>query len=270
MPNSPVPAAGEAMPTMNRRSLLMGLAAASVAAGTATAAAAETSVAIPPENEELLRLGNELPNVAAAFHSARERSRAILAKWSPRWPVAPDQIIRPRSWYTNEIERDIHGTGITRDCEQRPHGIHTTQSLTCRLDRAKKVLKGRSIDKRKIEGLSRPEWEAELAETNTVYSAAELYEADCQRIRDASGYDKAREAYKRATADVARIISSIMAQPAHTMAGIVIKAQALSLSGEGWVLFEDFSAGINWAAEFSTSVLKIAGENGHMPISGRG
>src|SRR5688572_12605985 len=98
MPNNTVQAAGEVMPAMNRRSLLRGLAAASIAAGGSSVASASTFVPVPAENDELLRLGNELPAVTAEFYAARERRRAILAEWSQRWPVAPDEILTVRTW----------------------------------------------------------------------------------------------------------------------------------------------------------------------------
>ena len=73
MPNNTVPAAGEAMPAMNRRSLLRGLAAASIAAGGASVASAETFAAVPAENEELVRLGNELRRLGHAALAEVER-----------------------------------------------------------------------------------------------------------------------------------------------------------------------------------------------------
>lgn len=257
--NRPIQAAGEAMPIMNRRSLLMGLAAASVAAAGPTTASAVTSAAVA-ENEELLRLGNELPAASEAFFDARDKRRAIIAEWSPKWSVAPEALIIRGGGAFSQSEMSLTGKGILRDGNKWPHKVMTTEGLAWGIDRSKRVLKGKTVDKKKVGGLTRKDWEDRLAEDLADYAIAEEYEARCQQIRDASGYEAINAALDLATKSLVSIIAAIMAQPERTMAGIVIKAQALSLTGEDNVFFQTCFDGRKWASEFSASVLKIAGE----------
>lgn len=262
MPNTNVQAAGEAMPTFNRRSLLRGLAAASIAAGGASVAAASPVVPLPVENEELIRLGNDLPAIIAAFTATRASLKAITDKWSPRWPVAPDEILMSRYSY-GMMERSLTGHAIERELDGKKvtYGLLTTKDLERHMNLARGILKGKTVDSRKIRGKTRSDWELELAEDTKSYSIAERYEKECQRIRDASGYDAADAAFRQATKDLAAIISSIMAQQDYTMAGIVIKAQALSMTNSNALFFETCFEGKDWASEFSASVLRIASGN---------
>lgn len=255
MPNAPDQAAGEAVPNMNRRSLLIGLATASVTAAgatTATAAASEAS-----ENGELLRLGNELPAVSAGYLAAREERWSILAKWSPLWPVAPEELTTRGG---KDIERSLDRHAIIREGNESALSVITTDDLQWYIDRAQRVLKGKTIDGRKIAGLTRPEWEESLEDDLATYAIAERYEAECNRIREASGYGPALAAYRDARTALMRLISDIMAQSERTMTGVIIKAQALSLTGEDDLFLDVAIPGRKWASELSASVLKIAGE----------
>ncbi|MGR9188812.1 hypothetical protein ACU8NE_03900 [Rhizobium leguminosarum] len=247
------------MPNMNRRSLLMGLAAASVAAAGPTVASAITPAAVA-ENEELLRLGNELPAASAAFFAARAKRSAAIAEWSPRWPVAPEALIVRGGGAFTDSERSLTGRGIVRDGEEWPRKVTTAEGLAWQIDRSKRLLKGKTIDRQKVRGLTRKDWEQRLDEDLTDHAIAEQYEASCQQIRDASGYQAINAAFIDAAKAVVSIIGAIMAQPERTMAGVVIKAEAVSLTGDPHVFVECFADCGKWASELSASVLKIAAE----------
>ncbi|MGO4135152.1 hypothetical protein ACEQ6A_11390 [Rhizobium brockwellii] len=237
----------------------MGLAAASVAAAGATTASA-TAPATIAENEELLRLGNELSVASAAFYAARQKRSAVIAEWSPQWPIAPEALIVRGGGAFTDSERSLIGRGIVRDGNEWPHKVTTTEGLAWEIDRCKRVLKGKTVDRQKVRGLTRKDWEERLAEDLADYAIAEKYEAGCQRIRDASGYQAIDAAFNDAAKALVSIVGAIMAQPEQTMAGVVVKAQALALTGDAHIFFECFADCGKWASEFSASVLKIAGE----------
>ncbi|RWP32230.1 MAG: hypothetical protein EOR04_33120, partial [Mesorhizobium sp.] len=115
MPNTTVRAAAEGLPAINRRRMLLGLAAASTAAAAITAASAAGCASV--ENPELVRLGNRLPEAAAEYRAALEEIEWIAAEWKHRWPLAPDEITWPRGDYTNG-ERDIAGRFLRRPGEE--------------------------------------------------------------------------------------------------------------------------------------------------------
>lgn len=87
----------------DRRRMLLGLAAASTAAATATAAVGPVTA----ENPELIRLAKELPALADQYHAAWKHQRDTEAKWTPLWPLASDDITEPGtgSIYGNPMER---------------------------------------------------------------------------------------------------------------------------------------------------------------------
>ncbi|MBB6410828.1 hypothetical protein [Mesorhizobium sangaii] len=91
MPNTSVRAAAEGMPEINRRRLLLGLAAASTAA--AITVAPDAHSAPLAENPTLVQLGNALPDVEARYVATRDTVTAIIKEWSARWPAAPKVLI---------------------------------------------------------------------------------------------------------------------------------------------------------------------------------
>ncbi|RWP23780.1 MAG: hypothetical protein EOR01_07795 [Mesorhizobium sp.] len=260
MPNTTVRAAAEGMPEINRRRLLLGLAAASTAAAAVTVAPAHSAALA--DNPELVRLGGGLAAIAEEYRIAVAERKAIIKEWSRVWPVAPDEIISDRQYGSGPIERDITGTGIWRPgSKDRALVIVTCDDLEWELTRAKRILKGKSIDKRSVGGLpDRAAWENELDAIVAQYTAASKYEAEKARVLKASGYEAANERKHAAADALIGIINDIMAQPETTMAGVVIKAQALAQ----WGLVSDWQrytiASADWGPALAASVLRLAGE----------
>lgn len=93
---------------LNRRCVLIGLAAASGAA--ASASAGETSQL--SESPELLDLANGLPQVEAKYWTAKNKVDAIVKEVRHIWPNAPEQIFVYIGYDVPEV--DIEGSGIKR------------------------------------------------------------------------------------------------------------------------------------------------------------
>jgi hypothetical protein len=261
MPNTSVRAAAEGMPEINRRRLLLGLAAASAAAAAVTVAPAHPAGLT--ENPELIHLGNQLAAVADEYRTAKAERTAIFTKWSKVWPLAPDEIIDVRR-YGNVIEKDLADAGLVRPGEEWSLRIRTCEDIDWYLTRAKSILKGKTINKRPVGGLpDRAAWEDALDDLAAQYTAASKYEAEKARIHKASGFVAANTRQRKATAALVAIIDQVMAQPETTMAGIVIKAQALT----AWSLVTDWERLLTinshaWGPALGASVLRLAGAEG--------
>ncbi|RWB05449.1 MAG: hypothetical protein EOQ39_22525 [Mesorhizobium sp.] len=261
MQNTRVLAAAEGLPEISRRRLLLGLAAASTAAAALTVAPA-AHAATPVENPELVRLGNALAAIADEYRTARDARIAIIDKWSKVWPLAPDEIILDRKYGSDEIERDLTGSGLYRKGSDRALAIYSCRDLEWYLTRAKRILKGKTIDKRAVGGLpDRAAWEDSLDQRAAEYTAAAKYEAEKARILKVSSYEAANRRKQAAAVALIDAIDGIMAQPETTMAGVMIKAQALAT----WGLVTDWQRMLTpkaaaWGPALGASVLRMAGE----------
>lgn len=259
MPNITVRAAAQGMPDVNRRRLLLGLAAASTAAA-ALAVAPPAHSAPLAENPELVRLGDALPSIEAEYVKAQGVERAILAEWSPRWPLAPASLINEG----DQVDRELSGWAFmvtNRFGEVVPQRIASVDSLGFRIELARRVLKGKAINNRRIRGLDRREWEVSLAQSLKLRKTAATLELKRARVSKASGLAPAKAETKAAFGRFAEAVKETMGHECATMDGVVIKALAL----DAWSRHADigdmvrFGAG-TWGQQLAASVLRLAGE----------
>ncbi|MER8797850.1 hypothetical protein NKH75_27270 [Mesorhizobium sp. M0984] len=260
MPNNTVRAAAEGMPDVNRRRLLLGLAAASTAAAGLTVAPPAHSAA-QAENPDLIRLGDALPLVEAEYVKAHKAERAVLAEWSPRWPLAPACLIDGG----DEVDRKLSGWAFeATNCygEVRSQKIASVLSLGFGIELARHVLKGKAIDKRKIRGLDRRGWEGSLAQSLRLRKTAETLEAKRARIKKASGLASAKAQTKAAFDRFAETVKETMGHECATMDGVVIKALALDAWSRHADRYDVFltQGASTWGQQLAASVLRLAGE----------
>jgi hypothetical protein len=262
MLNVPVQAAAEGLPNthaveVNRRRLLLGLAAASTVA--AAPVAVRDAIA-SSENPELLRLAAELPAVEARYVAAERHQRAVKERYSSQWPLAPDEIISPNSNAAyGDIERNFEGGALYRQGEDRPRAVTPACSLGYEIRRARRVLRSKRLDNGAVvAGADREGWETYLAECERAHTLAVEYEAECERIQREAQYERAWKETHAARDDMEGHIAAIMDQPDRTMEGLVIKAQALATWGrvEGWKVA--FKHGQGWPAQIAASILRHA------------
>jgi len=255
MPNTPVRATAEGMPEVNRRRLLLGLAAASTAAATIRVSAAVNPA--QTENPRLIELGDSLQALEAACLVARDKVHAIEAYWGPRWPKTPAALLGEG----NEVDRDFQGYPIYQ--RGRPMIQQTYASpddISWFLHRARRIVRGRTVDRRTILGGGRPEWEQELARLRRLQPIAKRHEARRARIMKQSGYKAAKTAREIAMRNLGDAVSEAVALPAGGMAGVMIKAQALA----AWGRYADalwnmsYPGALTWASDMARSVLKVA------------
>jgi hypothetical protein len=269
---------------LTRRRLLIGLAAASTAAA-APAAVAGAAVATPTENPELIRLGDLLDGVAAEVDAARAHKQTVINHWWKSWPKAPDAICDGYVQTTgyHAAEKGLTGTVIRADGspvpphrntntaaewlayvdEKRtnpavhcPRYVQTAKDFAWRREQCLKALR-RKRSKHPLPPLEVARLELEAGLYGDKEALAADYEAACKRVLAASGYREAIARDKAAYDALATLVGAIIEQPAETMAGIIIKAQALTawnaeptrmLHVEGW----------GWPGAFAAEVLRIA------------
>jgi hypothetical protein len=226
--------------TIDRRKLLLGLAAASTAAATATAA----SAAVQEENAELLRLGDELPSVEDAYIAARNLSNASRDKYEPLWPKAPRSLNSgwPHdNWRYWTSEDSFIGWKTDRK-------IYTSYGLREGVEKLRQQQKYGRGDQAEIDRLEK------------LIPIAERYEAKCHRIRRESNYQALDSAAHAAAKNLVMLIGSIMACKDKTIEGLMIKAQALSAfdgmapCDKSNAIFEPY----DWAGQIADSIVRHA------------
>jgi hypothetical protein len=244
-------------PSLNRRRLLIGLAAASTAAAVPAAAIA-TAPTLPAENPELIRLGDMIATVAAEFHAAAQNEESVFAEWNHRLPRAPHEL-RQSDGGTDDVERDLSGLGISENGQLvyvigSDWFIHRRKGCekALRSKRPRHPLTAQQTAEIKDDLAQYRQWEATSLE----------YEAERQRVFDASGYAAVKAARRAALTKFGELIRAIMAEPAESMTGVIVQAQAL----EAWgavPLLDQVLATVSdkegvWATRFAAAVLRIA------------
>jgi hypothetical protein len=248
--------ASSTLPAINRRRMLLGLAAASTAAATTAVAASPKA----SENPELIRLAQELPAVEAHYRAAQDHQTATEAKWLPLWPLAPDDITEPgrRDFYHWPFEKGFQGGATRRPGEANPRQLISAFSFRYEASRARRVLKSKKLAAGPVDGRTRAEWETELAKADRCHALAAKYEAETKRISEASNYEASWKAHAAAAAALEAHVTLMMDQPDHTMEGLVIKAQALEVWGRVDELYRLTRRGADWHGQIAASILRHA------------
>ncbi|UVC12887.1 hypothetical protein [Mesorhizobium onobrychidis] len=249
MPNITVRAAAEGMPDVNRRRLLLGLAAASTAAAALTVAPPAHSATVA-ENPELIRLGNQLPEASTEYLAALEEIEWIAAEWKHRWPLAPDEITLPRGNYIDG-ERDIAGRFLRRPGEEL-RCVRDIENLTA-IVATDRPLRHNASEAMRVR---RADW---LARAKRELKMGKAYHAETARLRDVSGMDRAKARAAAAKKSLSDLVTAIMEQPGTTMEGMLIKAQAITTFNKAIARKYPFEAEL-WAAQLAESVLQLASE----------
>lgn len=293
MPNHAVTAAGEAMPAekpmsksiaataavTNRRNFLSatgGLLAASAAAlvvdtPKATFAASEApkgseglscQIQTAEENPEFLRLAEEYARIEEDFRTASEERRAIIAEWHPKWPLAPDEIIDRWTRWTpryDDAEKTITSSILIRAGNKEALSVRTAESFDRIIYEARRVLKGKAINIRKVDGRTRQEWEDLLAERLRQQAIAQGYEARCEEIRENSGYLRVDQQRRECVEKLVRIIEKMLNQPCLTKKGLLMKAHAVAVLSEDAVFYQDFGVGRYAGEKLARAFLRFEG-----------
>lgn len=213
MPNTHVPAAGEAMPIadptiigrFSRRALLGAIAAIPAMATTATFAAAVPTPPADHPDTELFRLDQEMAEAHAKMERASNVQDEVNRQCEESYPPEPPQWVEPKM--SDQLREFI-----------RLHPLS--------------------------EGLGeRAEYHKARAEKRAAWKATqEAYLAKVEAINRAGGLYPADEAYDATVEALWDIGDRIFATPAYTLEGIVIKLRAADRKGEPYFNAEDGDA----------------------------
>lgn len=240
---------------LSRRRVLIGLGAACAAATAST----EAGIASVAENTDLTALGDALPDYLKAYRCAADRVDQIVAEWSPQWPKPAPEIIRYGEGC--KTYRGIDGRGIEMPWGKsgiaRVPNLGTPESfmasgLAHKAEAARKAL---TKSKR---GMQMPlRWaEHDFA----AIAPARAYWGEVDRITAASGIESAQKAKTDAREALRAIVSQIMKIEENSMAGVIIKAQALTT----WGQLDRFYLIVNeeapeWAEGLANAIMRQSG-----------
>ena len=241
--------------TTTRRRVLLGLGAAC----TAATAAPELGAAMRAENPDLLALADGLPAVLGAYKAAAKHVAEIVAHWGPQWPKPDPQIYTYRGG--SKPYRDIEGRGVPvlhpylgKDYVPElgtPEGFEAAwkqceaEILRISATKSKRGLKSAQI------------W---AARDKALIAPARAYWAEVERIETASGFDAAEAAKGKARDALRAHVTATMAAPETTIAGVVIKAEALT----AWANVDTFERRFNpkgpdWAEGLAAAIMRHGG-----------
>jgi hypothetical protein len=238
---------------LSRRHLLMGLAASA----TAAASVAEAASA-PQENPQLLALADELPALTAKHLEARDRVRAIVAVWSPQWPVPSAELVR----YGSDCKdyRGIDGWGLRLpEGKGMPIGmpkLGTPEYFEQQAAYHEREAARRAATKSKRNVEFHQSW---AARERAQIEPSRAYWAEVERITEASGINEAQAQLAKARDALKAKVDQIMRADDWTIAGTVIKAQALQAWSGVDTLHRGFNVeGLDWADLVAASIMRHA------------
>lgn len=266
MPNTSVQATAEGMPSINRRRMLLGLAAASTLAARGTLSEANSA---PAENPKLLELIEQMPAIAAAFHEANDKYHTQYREWDEKTPDAPEELTIPGAHphdvpgQPGEPEMWVLGGYMWRTGEERfPRRIVVKSwDVSWELSGARRLKRqakkaGNIADFMAVE--------AEIERLTILLSTARRYEDEFKAVKSqAKAWHSEASPVKEARREtLERHIAEIMNEPDLTMEGLVIKAQALAAwgrVGRGWAERLALKHGQDWQGQIAGAILRHAG-----------
>ena len=237
---------------LSRRNMLMGLALSATAV---TMADASTS---PQENPELVAMADDLPAVLAEYVAARDNVKAIAAEWSPQWPVPSEDIYRYSA--NSKQYRDILGRGV--EMPWGKGGLKNVPQLG-----APEAFEAEAI-RHEAEAIRRAATKSQrgmkynaawAAKCRAAIEPARAYWSEVDRITALSGIESAQARKEAAGSALKAAVDQIMMADDWTIAGAVIKAQALSAWAEVEHIHRTLNdRGAHWADALAASIVKHA------------
>ncbi len=245
--------------SQTRRHMLLGLAAA---ATTATATSATGPTTGPKESPELLALADKLEPISQAQRDALAARDVIVKEWGPQWPVAPREII----WYGagSKKHADITGAGIATEWSKsgltRVQNLGTPEGFAASRDSHLREYERRNALPSKRGAM---QFKTLADRDAALIEPARAYWAEVERITEVSGYEAARTRAEAAALALKEIVGAIVMFEERTIAGLVIKAQAM----QAWSYAPLFQRALDldvtkWADAMTATIIRQAGGAG--------
>ncbi|MGO6982776.1 hypothetical protein [Rhizobium leguminosarum] len=267
---------------VSRRSLLLGMAAASTAAAVAVvptpARSASGSAAAPMgENPELVAAYGLFSEACAELKTAKADLDWLADEWRHRWPLAPEEILlnanAQNDFYVSPgTETDILGRYLLRDTsaltKRLSRGFRGETRQTCftllTSEKARELRDRweRNVPKGRTEkslARNRAFREEAIRDCTRDLALAEQYEAETARLRAESGAAQALQRVKDADRKLNAAAAEVSFLPALTLEGVGMKATAASIGAHDLirlVVLEDKSP-LGQIARLVGSVLQV-------------
>jgi len=281
--------AGEAvaheLPSMSRRNLLLGMAAASTVAAVAVAPDAHGAVVAQPqgiigdqaENPELISAYDKFYDACAELKKAQDSLDWLADEWRHQWPLAPEELLLGANAQggrgTMPAERDIIGRYLVRDTSELTKRLapqfrretRNTCFAICTANEERDLLKRwtRSTPTGRTEkalARNRAYRIKAIRECELRIQLADRYEAETARLRRVSGADAARLRVREADILLQKAADQVSKCQACTVAGLAMKADALTVSaGALMKITKSDNSPLGQIARFVESVAEVAG-----------
>ncbi|RWK54300.1 hypothetical protein [Mesorhizobium sp.] len=227
MPNTTVLAAAEGMPEINRRRMLLGLAAASTAAAAITVASAAGCAPAEHPDAVLFRLDQEMEVAYSQMNRAAKVCKRVGRKCEKLYPP------RPPKWEEPDMPEDVRVA---------------FQAMT--------VKDMGTINRPAIYAAWSNEVKEQKAANNGLQQA---YHAKWQEINRESGLDAAEDAFGVRVSEVDEFAKRICSIPAHTFEGMAVKLRAHVRTGgeieKAEMYLDDYAF-----ASIAADIRRLAGE----------
>ena len=264
------------MTTISRRNLLKQSPAALViaAAPIGTAVAAVPPQTAQDENPELLAAYDRFLAARADVAAAEDALEWLVDEWRHLWPLAPEEILGAANadQYTADAERDIAGRIITRNTADLTKRFTRLQRekwpTACFCVRCPEQLQGtieawekpRTGRTEKALARNRAEQARVLSEYQHKLRLSEEYFAETARLIEASGVNQVKRRIRTAKGQLDRACSDVSYEPAHTVAGLRLKAEVLQTQDEGMAPYlRDKGGALGAMALFIEATLEVIG-----------
>ena len=247
-----------ATPEINRRKMMLGIAASGAALTVTAAAMSEArSASIDEineidENPELVDAWKEFRAAETEYYASKGALSWLADEWKHLWPLAPEEILgnanaHIHGSYSDDIERDIIGRPMMRDTSVLTKQLskefrQKSRETAFFIDQPDKLAERiREFRKSKPRGRTprslerNRKWRKEaMANMQNRLHVARAYHAETRRIRALAGVDAAKQRIKTAEDRFDAAAVAVSKVPSRTLVGLRLKADVLSGALERW------------------------------------
>jgi hypothetical protein len=150
------------------------------------------------------------------------------------------------------------GTDLTRPGEAGPLRVESSKDIAFWLDCCERDLAGKRIRSE----ARRAELRKRVQSYKKQLAIAKGYEAECDRVRLASGLRAAQKRESDAAQALTNHVDAIMGTPETSMTGIMIKAQAMAAWSRVPLCGLFVVQAREWGPKFGASIVRLAAEGG--------
>lgn len=241
----------------NRRRMLLGLATATAAAATGV-----TASGAPAQQEapELIGLADQLDGKLSAYLATVAKVERIAKEWGPQWPVPVEEIQyfgAGSIQYKNILGRPTELPSPWNAESPRLVNVGTAEGFKNTAENHRLEYERKMKTKSQRGAKFHKHW---MERDTAAIASARAFWAEVERINKASGI-KAAQAEQTATRDALKdLVGRVVMFQEVTVAGLVIKAQAMQAWGNVDAFTRAFHIeATSWADEMTATIVRRVG-----------